>query len=67
MNIDTMNYLKNKNTKNTTIYIIRHGESVGNLNRICLGHTDLDLTDLGVEQAKKTADALSDLDFSAIY
>ena len=51
----------------TRIYLIRHGESVGNLHRICLGHTDLDLTDLGLEQAKKTADALSDIDFAAIY
>ena len=51
----------------TTIYVIRHGESVGNLHRICLGHTDLDLTDLGLMQAKKTADALENVDFSAIY
>ena len=51
----------------TRIYLIRHGESVGNLHRICLGHTDLDLTDLGREQAKKTAEALSEIDFAAIY
>ena len=53
--------------KKCTVYIIRHGESVGNLNRICLGHTNLDLTDLGLSQAKKTAEALSDIEFSAIY
>jgi probable phosphoglycerate mutase len=40
---------------------------VGNLHRICLGHTDLDLTDLGHEQAKKTAEALADVDFDAVY
>ncbi len=51
----------------TTVYIIRHGESVGNLHRICLGHTDLDLTDLGMRQAEKTAEALKNVDFSAIY
>ena len=51
----------------TLIYIVRHGESVGNLHRICLGHTDLDLTELGMEQAKKTADALENVDFAAIY
>ena len=34
------------NVNSTKIYIIRHGESVGNLHRICLGHTDLDLTEL---------------------
>ena len=53
--------------KVTTIYIVRHGESVGNLNRICLGHTNLDLTELGLEQAKKTAEALENVDFVAIY
>ena len=67
-----MNILdENKNVKNgaekTTFYVIRHGESVGNLRRICLGHTDLDLTDLGLKQAQKTADALSEVEFSAIY
>lgn len=51
----------------TVIYVIRHGESVGNLNRICLGHTDLDLTELGLSQAKKTADELSMVNFAAIY
>lgn len=67
-----MNIGQNKETdlrKNiiTTIYLIRHGESVGNLHRICLGHTDLDLTDLGYRQAEKTAEALMGIEFSAIY
>ena len=53
--------------KMAKIYVIRHGESVGNLHRICLGHTDLDLTDLGLMQAEKTAQALSDVNFSAVY
>ena len=53
--------------KVTRIYIVRHGESVGNLHRICLGHTNLDLTELGLEQAKKTAEALENVDFAAIY
>ena len=51
----------------TTIYIVRHGESVGNLHRICLGHTNLDLTELGLEQAKKTAETLENVDFAGIY
>ena len=56
-----------KNTENTKIYVIRHGESVGNLHRICLGHTDLDITELGTKQAEKTAEALSGVEFAAIY
>ena len=67
MNIQGGSKSTEKNGNITTIYVVRHGESVGNLHRICLGHTDLDLTDLGLMQAKKTADALENVDFSAIY
>jgi broad specificity phosphatase PhoE len=51
----------------TVIYLIRHGESLGNKNRICLGHTDLDLTERGFKQAELTAKQLSDVEISAIY
>ena len=53
--------------KKTLIYIIRHGESVGNLHRICLGHTDLDLTELGYKQAEATAEFLSNEKIDVIY
>lgn len=67
MNIRSKEEKSKMKEKITTIYIVRHGESVGNLHRICLGHTDLDLTELGLEQAKKTAEALKNVDFAAIY
>lgn len=67
MNISENDNRVEKNAGKTTFYIVRHGESVGNLHRICLGHTDLDLTELGLMQAQKTADALADVEFSAIY
>ena len=67
MNIQNECFEATKSTGNTRIYVIRHGESVGNLHRICLGHTDLDITELGVKQAEKTAEALSGVDFAAIY
>ena len=70
MNIGTvMNSTNNltNNSAKTTVYFIRHGESVGNLHRICLGHTDLDLTDLGRKQAEKTAEALENVHFDAIF
>ena len=60
-------FFKTMNKTETIIYFVRHGESLGNLNRVCLGHTDLDITDLGRKQARKTADALSMLKFAAIY
>lgn len=31
----------------TTLYLIRHGQSLGNVQRRFLGHTDWDLTELG--------------------
>ena len=67
MNIQNESTSAAKSTENTRIYVIRHGESVGNLHRICLGHTDLDITELGMKQAEKTAEALSGIDFTAIY
>ena len=45
----------------TVFYFIRHGESLANQqNRLC-GHADWDLTDLGREQAKCTAELLKDV------
>ena len=67
MNIQNSEQNSGNISEVTTIYIIRHGESVGNLNRICLGHTDLDLTELGRKQAEKTAEKLENIGFSAIY
>ncbi len=37
--------------KETTIYLIRHGEIEANVDRRWHGHTDSDLTELGMEQA----------------
>ena len=51
----------------TVIYLIRHGQSEGNKYSRCLGHTDLSLTDLGMEQARLTADHLRDVKIDAIY
>lgn len=62
------NYIFPENTVGQTIiYLIRHGESEGNLKRICLGHTNLGLTERGREQAVKTADALSALRLDGVY
>lgn len=55
------------NKERTLIYFVRHGESMGNLKAICLGHTNLDITALGEKQAIRTAEALSTVDFAAIY
>ncbi len=50
----------------TTVYLIRHGESLGNVRRIFLGHTDWDLTELGHRQAACTAEIFRDIPVDAI-
>ena len=51
----------------TTFYFIRHGESIGNKNKMLLGQTDLDLTELGYKQAEATAEALREVKIDKIY
>ncbi len=51
----------------TELILVRHGQSLGNLHRSFLGHTDIDLTDLGKKQAEKTANALKDWCPNRIY
>ena len=51
----------------TTLYLVRHGQSLGNLRHAFLGHTDLELTELGHSQAKRTAAFLADKKPDVIY
>ena len=51
----------------TEIIIVRHGESLGNINRIMLGNTDLDMSPRGYKQAKACADFLAEETIDAIY
>lgn len=53
--------------KNTKIIIVRHGESLGNLNHIMLGHTDIDLAPRGFIQADAAAEYLKNERIDAIY
>ncbi len=51
----------------TIIYIVRHGESMGNATKCMLGHTDLDLSAHGYKQAECTAEFLKDVKLDFIY
>jgi len=51
----------------TKIILIRHGESLGNVKRIFLGHTDWDLTEKGYEQARRMAEYIDNYDIDVIY
>ncbi len=51
----------------TNIYLVRHGQSIGNLKDTFLGHTDWDLTDLGKKQAELVPDFFENLAVDGIY
>lgn len=51
----------------TTIYLIRHGESLGNLEKRFLGHSDWDLTEKGKKQAEFAAGYFENIKVDAIY
>ena len=51
----------------TVLLLIRHGQSVGNLNYEFLGHMDKDLSELGYAQAARTAEFLSGEQIDMVY
>lgn len=51
----------------TVIFLVRHGQSIGNAKGEFLGHTDKDLSALGYIQAKRTGDLLADERIDVIY
>ena len=51
----------------TEILIERHGQSLGNVAHVFLGHTDLDLSELGYRQAELCAEHFANEKIDAIY
>jgi len=51
----------------TKIILERHGQSIGNRDKIYLGHTDLGLSEKGAIQAELTAKHLASVPITAIY
>ena len=50
----------------TTLYLVRHGETVDNVNQIMQGQTQGQLTDNGICQAQEVRDRMASEDFAAI-
>ena len=50
----------------TTLYLVRHGETIDNVRQIMQGQTQGELTENGILQAKQVRDQLSDENFDAI-
>lgn len=48
------------------LYIVRHGQTDGNVNKIMDGVRDIDLNENGIEQAKTTRDTLKNIDFDLV-
>lgn len=51
----------------TTLYLIRHAEARGNVDRIFHGHFDSELTDKGNVQLKLLGDKFKSINYDAIY
>ena len=51
----------------TTLYLVRHGESIGNLQHRFLGHTNLDLSPRGYLQANATFEYMKGFQIDAVY
>ena len=50
-----------------TLFLVRHGETQGNIDDKAQGHLDVPLTETGRLQAKAVAERLSDIEFCAVY
>ena len=50
----------------TKLYLVRHGETVDNVNRIMQGQTQGELTAVGVSQAEALAEQMAGLPLDAI-
>jgi alpha-ribazole phosphatase len=49
------------------IYLIRHGESTANAGNLFCGHSDVPLTEAGIEQASLAHDKLKKIRFGKVY
>ena len=58
--------MQQKYANMTTLYLVRHGETVDNVNQIMQGQTQGELTDNGIRQAEEVRDNMASLDFAAI-
>jgi 2,3-bisphosphoglycerate-dependent phosphoglycerate mutase len=49
------------------VYLVRHGETQANRDGVIQGQLDTELNAEGVEQARRTADALENVSFAAAH
>ena len=51
----------------SVIYYVRHGQTDQNKAKILTGRTDVPINDLGIEQAKQTAEKLKAIKFDVVF
>ena len=51
----------------TKLYIVRHAETVGNIEKRLTGRKDYELTKNGINSTEKLAKRLSDIKFDVMY
>ena len=51
----------------TTIYLVRHCEAMGNINRIFQGHTDEEISENGRMQLERLAERFRGIHLDAVY
>lgn len=51
----------------TQLFLIRHGETMWNVERRCQGHTDIPLNEKGLAQAEKLGEFMHDVALHAVY
>ena len=49
------------------VYVVRHGESVNNLNKLWTGWNDVELSEKGREDAKRAGEIIKGVSFDKIY
>lgn len=54
-------------TQQNKLYFIRHGCTDWNVNKLCQGHRDIELNEIGRHEAKMASELMSDLAISKIY
>lgn len=50
-----------------TVYLVRHCEAMGNVNRVFQGSTDMDISPLGAKQLEKLKERFQNIHLDAVY
>ncbi|MDQ3654235.1 MAG: histidine phosphatase family protein [Chloroflexota bacterium] len=58
--------LRHATPGSTHLYLVRHGQTLGNVEHLLVGHTDMPLDDLGVRQARQVGIRLQSTPLDAI-